>query len=345
MRKGLITFVYIFCAAVYTCVSLLIYQMVKAEVYESQWLSILNKAMLVTFCVIVVCIPMLLIFKSNRKAVADLVAAVVDDFISETYELLKKNVKRKEFWILQGYVLTRILTFINKSMCVFFVLPTLLFVFDSSKEVFSFVVNLITLMILIDIAKIIWTVLESNWRRCINLCLHVFILILTSVTLERYFDSVKRAGVASKTISNENELTIVVLILGYVLLIRYVRNLIIADIGRDISIDRDHHLKIGHYDRPKISLQKYKDLIKIDSINLEYRDLENVLPFEKILLMGHLRYGLLAFQVEKGPGSRLVSKDKGSVAAMAMIDYEQLLTNNKKENESGGEEVEKRSID
>jgi len=292
MRKFLIAIAYFFCAATYTLFALIMYQMLKAPEYDPVILSTINKAMMVSLGGIMACVPMLLVFKKNREKFVNSVAAVVDDFISKIYKPLKINIKRKEFWILQGYVFTRLLTFFNKYFCMVFVIPPLLFILDSSKEVFSFVINLIAIMIIVDVAKVVWSVLESNWRKCIKIILHVFILFSTSLSMERFYNSIKQVTGSKESFSSEHEITILTLVIGYVLLIRFTRNLIIKDIEKDIIIDRNT------FGTPSYKLNKYRDLIIIDSINYRYQDLDKDQLFDSTCtFLGHLRYGLLQFEM------------------------------------------------
>lgn len=145
MRKQLMTLSYILCAAVYTFFSLVIYQLLKETIYDSQLLTVLNKALMIAFGAIVIGIPLLLLSKKIRKSFLDSIASIVDDFIFEILEPLKKNVKRREFWILQGYTLTRFLSLMNKFVVLVFVFPVVLFMLDSSKEVGAFASNFVSL--------------------------------------------------------------------------------------------------------------------------------------------------------------------------------------------------------
>lgn len=299
MRNRLIALTCIVCAGIYTFFSVVIYQMMKETVYDSQFLTTLNKAMMVAFGIIVVGVPLLLLSKKNRKRFIDSIGAAVDDFMLEIFEPLKRNIKRKEFWILQGYVLTRILTFFNKFFFMVYVFPVVLFMIDPSKWTGTFVINLVTLMIFVNVARMFYSGSRSNWRRCFKQALHVVILVSTTRSLEKTYQSIKIVSTGDPLVNHE--LILIIVVLGSFLALRLIQKWILNNIEKDITIDKNPLFDKAVFGIPCYSFEIYKDLIKIESIDFKYQDFDQGGPHSVITFVGTLRYGLTQFEMEKRP--------------------------------------------
>lgn len=297
MRKKLIVVAYFLCAAAYTLIAVIGIKLMQTVEYDTTSMSILNKAMGFSFGLILISLPLLLVSKGNRKAAKSMIAAVVDDFMYHTYGPLKSNIKRKEFWILQGYVLTRILAFFNKFFFMVYVFPVVLFMVDSSKEVGAFAINFVLLMICVNIVRIILSAIDSNWERCAKQALSVAILVPTTSMIERMYQATKIMNTSGK--AGGNELIIFSLIIGYILALRFVRNWILNSIEKDITIERNPLFDRAVFGIPTYSFKKYEGLIKIETIDMHYLGFNDEPTNSYITFVGHIRYGILKFEMQK----------------------------------------------
>lgn len=299
MRKLLISCCYILVGSAYGLAIFSMCHVVKNLTFNSTFESMTNYLFGFLAGLIIILFPAALIKKENRCDLKNEIESIVDFLIENTILPLKKNVKRKEFWILQSYMLTRILTFINKFLFMVYVFPVALFMLDSSKEVGVFATNFVTLMIFVNVARIFISLFESNWRRCIKQALHVTILISTTRTLEKAYQTLKISSIGEP--AGNHELTIILIVLGYILALRFIKNRILDSIEKDLSIDRNQMFDKAKFGIPCYSFEKYKDLIKIESIDFHYQGFNEYGPHSWITFVGYLRYGLLQFEMTKQP--------------------------------------------
>lgn len=279
----------------YVGISIVLFILLKGMVFDTQLMTVLNKALMITFVALVTGIPLLLISKKNRKKFAGHTAIVVDDFIFEILEPLKLNSKRKEFWILEGYAFTRLLTTINKVLVIVYVLPAILVKIDSSKATGIFLINLVVVAISVETLKFIWSVLEGKWRRAMTLCLYSATFIAATGTLQRIYNPI---GTTSIKLPFENNLwAVIILIACYILLLQLIKKLVLNSIEKDLTIFRNPHFDQATFGIPSYSFEKYRDLIKIQTIDFKYEDLAQGVPNSVVAFVGSLRYGLVQFEM------------------------------------------------
>lgn len=151
-------------------------------------------------------------------------------------------------------------------------------------------------MIFVDISRLCLAVCQANWRRGIRLGLHIITLAAT-MTLEKNYHSHRIPSVENQFMNHD--LMILIILVCYVVLLLWIQKWILNSIEKDMTIDKNKNFDKAIFGIPCYSFKKYRDLIKIESIDFHYQGFNEERPHSVTTVVGYLRYGLVKFEMEK----------------------------------------------
>ncbi|WP_137665464.1 hypothetical protein [Enterococcus hulanensis] len=257
--------------------------------------TLLKIELVILLLLIIISVVQTLVNKESRTNLIKDVKAAIETLKEGVLKPLKLNSKRKEFWILQGYTLTRFLHFLNKSILLVFLFPIIIFTVDSSKSTYVFFATMVTIGLVIDFYRLCKRAIKSNWRGAVKSGVSLITLLCVKISYEKIYDLFKSAERLQLSAIPKiyNASTIILFgIVAYVIAVLYFRNRVIEEVEKDFVIDTEQPIRIDFMDKPKYEFNRFKNLIVVDSININYEKLDAPFPSEVVTVKASLRYGL-----------------------------------------------------
>lgn len=256
----------------YILLSGVAYQVTKDLIKEVSHGAHAEPFLMIIMSILIIGSPLMFLSKEFRKDYFKSIDEIIENWFKNWWLPLTELIKTKQFWVTRIFLFGKSVDHIMMAALIMYFLPRITAGgLNEYKDWYEFVSTIILFAILLSSIKLFFHLLGGKSKKAISDAITMIVLIINCVVSNNLFSR-------NYTLTGDTKFVQRILIFFLVMVgVKILNNQLHKWFQKDLILEETKHFEV-----PLIKFQSYQDLFVLESVEVEYSDLKEKLPWQNV---------------------------------------------------------------
>lgn len=259
-------------AIAYILLSGVAYQMTKDLIREVSHGAHMAAFMMIILSILIIGSPLIFLSKEFRKDYFESIDEMIETWFKNWWVPLMELIKTKKFWVTRIFLIGKLVDHITIALLIMYFLPRITVgSLNEYHDRYEFVGTLILFAVFYCFIKLFFHLSVGKSKEAFKDAITTLVLIINCVVSSNLFSR-------NYTLTGDTKFVHRILILFIVIVgVKILNSRLHKQFQKDLILEETKHFEV-----PLIEFRNYQDLFVLESVQVEYAELKEKLPWQHV---------------------------------------------------------------